>query len=104
MFSFLLNLLSICQIFFYTAALPAGPPSSNTDGSILLPPAESANISDFYAPLRVYAADRTINQPQGVGARPSENHLWPEVPAAHYYIKFNKYGDDFSVSEGKALL
>lgn len=104
MFSLLLTLLSIGQFIYHTAALPAGPLGSSADGSILLPQADSANYSEFYAPLRVYNGDRISTQSSGVGARPGDHHLWPEVPAAQYYIKFHKYGADFPISEGKSLL
>ncbi|KAL9027097.1 MAG: hypothetical protein Q9196_004330 [Gyalolechia fulgens] len=104
MLLFLLTLFSIFRLIHHTTGLPAGPPSNNADGSILLPSAESANISAFYAPLIFHDDDMATTQRLSTPARPSENHIWPEVAAAQYYIKFKHYGQDFSSIEGKALL
>lgn len=97
MFLSLLTLSLILQFIQYTIALPAGPPGSNADGAIVLPVLDTTNLSSTLTPIIL------PGRPLG-GRRPGDNHIWPEVTAAHYYIKFSHYGDDLPQKEGKDLL
>ncbi|KAL8826472.1 MAG: hypothetical protein Q9170_007388 [Blastenia crenularia] len=99
-----LALLPVFQLVQYTTALPAGPVGENGDGTLLIPSGDSTNLSAIFSPI-VLPPNADTATGQAVDAkRPGNNHIWPEVPAAKYYIKFNNYGKDLVDKEGKALL
>ncbi|KAL9594667.1 MAG: hypothetical protein Q9219_006905 [cf. Caloplaca sp. 3 TL-2023] len=106
--SFLPFLLSVCWLVRDAVALPAGPPATNSPNRyIYLPSGNDTSLSPSNVAPLVYPPSNgnpAMTQPVGAPRRPGDNHIWPEVPAAHYYIKFNHYGDDFGDAEGRALL
>ena len=100
-FSFLILPL-VLHFIRHTTSLPAGPLGNNADGTITLPNlGGNLNLSSSFAPLMFPSnPNPTLTGPN----RPGDNHIWPEVSAAQYYIKFSHYGADLSQSEGKGLL